>query len=149
MRVEDICRHLSQGDAYSTRLEDGVLVIKDLEIGSEYVLEMFEPSAQVRQAIWFDLSELSGEELSRVYVLCSMMNARFSGCKCFIDQWGALITGTDILSQAFDVDFLEIVLGQVEFVSQATLDLMEILRIEQRLVTEEEIDSALYVPPLH
>jgi len=77
-----------------------------------------------------------------------MMNARFSGCKCYIDQWGVLTTGADVLGEAIAMDMIEITLGQIEFVSLAMLDLVEILRTERRPVTPQEIDTALAVPSL-
>lgn len=148
MRLEDICRGLSQEGSYSVQPVDGILRIRNLENASEYVLETFGLSAQIRQAVWFDCQDLSEEDLNRVYRVCSMMNERFSGCKCYIDEWGVLITGADILGDIFTINSLEVALSQVEFISQAMLGLMEILRIEQRLVTRDEIDSALDVPAL-
>ena len=148
MRFEEISQHLSQRGVYSAQLRDGILRISNLENASEYILEAFEQSVQIRQAVWFDCHELPEEDLDRVYVLCSMMNERFSGCKSYVDQWGALITGADILSQAVAIDFIETVLGQVEFVSQAMLGLVETLRLERRFITRKEVDSALDVPPL-
>jgi hypothetical protein len=148
MHVEEIRQRLSQEGHYSAQLDEGILRIRDSEIGSEYVLEVFDESAQIRQAVWFDCHELPNDDLSRAYVLCSMMNARFSGCKCYIDQWGVLITAADLLGHGVSMEVIETMLGQVEFVSQAMLGLVETLRRERRLVTEEEIDSALEVPPL-
>lgn len=148
IHFEEICERLSQGGHYSARLEDGILRIRDSEISSEYVLEAFEQSAQIRQAVWFDCHEFSPEDLNRLYALCSMMNERFSGCKSYVDQWGVLITAADILGPDIAEDLVETLLGQVEFVSQAMLGLVETFRSERRLVTAEEIDSALGVPPL-
>lgn len=146
--IEEICSSLLQGGNYSAQLDDGVLRIRDSETESEYVLEAFEQSAQIRQAVWFDCHELYDDDLSRVYMLCSMMNSRFSGCKCYIDQWGVLTTAADILGPNIEIEFVEIVLGQVEFISLAMLSLVETMRLERRLITQGEIDAALDVPPL-
>jgi hypothetical protein len=148
MQLEEVCRGLSQRGHYSAQLDDGILRIQSSQTGSEYILEPFEQSAQIRQAVWFDCHEFSEDDLSGVYVLCSMMNERFSGCKCYIDKWGVLITAADVLDRGMAIELIETVLSQIEFVSQAMLDLVETLRAERRLVTEEEIDSALNVPPL-
>jgi hypothetical protein len=148
MMLEEIGRDLSLGGHYSAQLDDGVLRIEDLEVGSEYILEDFDQSLQIRQAACFDCHKFPEDDLNRVYVLCSMMNARFSGCKSYIDQWGALITAADVLAQSVTVEFIEIMLGQVEFVSRGMLDLVETMRRECRLPTDEEIDSALDVPLL-
>lgn len=149
MRLDEIGPRLSANGVYSAQLDDGILRIRNLELGSEYILEAFERSAQIRQAVWFECHELPEDDLNRLYVLCSMMNARFSGCKSYIDQWGVLITAADILDPGVATDSVETILGQVEFVSQATLDLVEMLHSERRLVTDEEINRALDVPPLH
>jgi hypothetical protein len=42
-----------------------------------------------------------------------------------------------------------VVLGQVEFVSLAMLNLAEVLINEGRMVAEQEIDGALQSPALH
>jgi hypothetical protein len=146
--IEEICRGLSQGGYYSAQRDDGILKIRNSEAGSEYILETFGQSVQIRQAIWFDCHELAQDDVNRIYVLCSMMNERFSGCKCCIDQWGALITLADILGPDIAIEAIETVLDQVEFVSQAMLGLVETMRLERRLVAPDEIDSALDVPPL-
>lgn len=146
--IEEICHSLSQGGHHSAQLDDGVLRIRNSETESEYILEAFEQSAQIRQAIWFDCHEFTDDDLNRVYMLCSMMNSRFSGCKCYIDQWGVLTTAADILGPKIEIEFVEIVLGQVEFISLAMLSLVETMRLEARLITQDEIDSALDVPPL-
>lgn len=148
MELEKIRQGLMQGGRYSASEDDGILMIRASENGSEYSLEEFDGSAQIRQAVWFDCHELPEEELSRLHVLCSMMNQRFSGCKSYIDRWGALTTAADILGPEIAMDFIEVVLGQVEFISQAMLELAETIRSEQRLVTSNEIDSALEMPSL-
>jgi hypothetical protein len=146
--IEEICQHLSERGIYSARLEHGNLRIQDSEIGSEYILELFEPSAQIRQAVWLDCHELPEDDLNRIYVLCSMMNERFSGCKTYVDQWGALTMAADILGPDIAIDFIETILNQVEFMSHAMESLVETMRLERRLITQDEIDSALDVPPL-
>jgi hypothetical protein len=149
MDLEEICDRLSERGVYSARLEDGLVRIGKPETGSEYILEAFEKSAQIRQAVWLDRQDLSEDDLGRLHLLCSAMNARFSGCKSYVDPWGVLITGADILSESMAIEFIEMMLNQVEFISITMLDLVETQLREQRLVSEEEIDSALEVPPLH
>jgi hypothetical protein len=148
MTLDEIRQGLTQGGYYSAREDDGLLIIRDSEIGSEYVLEDFESSVQIRQAVCLDCHELSEEDLGKTYVLCSMMNERFSGCKNYVDQWGALITAADILGPQIATELIETVLNQVEFVSQAMQSLNETMRSEQRPVTSKEIDDALEVPSL-
>jgi hypothetical protein len=148
MDLKEICQGLAKGGYYSAHEDDGILIIGSLDNDSEYVLEPFESSLQIRQAVWLDCHDIPEAELSRIYVLCSLMNARFSGCKSYVDQWGALTTGADILGPDIPIDFIETILNQVEFISLAMLDLAETMRSEQRLVTSEEIDSALEVPSL-
>ena len=148
MRLEEICRQLAQTGHYSAQVDDDILRIQSSDIGSEYIMEAFEQSAQIRQAVWFDCDKLSVDDLNRIYVLCSMMNERFGGCKCFIDQWGVLITGADLISNDIVVELIETTLRQVEFISQAMLDLVETLCAEGRLVTQHEIDTVLAVPSL-
>lgn len=148
MQVEEICRAISLGD-YSAELDKDVLRIRNSELGSEYILEPFGMSVQIRQAVWFDCDGLPEEELNRIYALCSTMNERFSGCKCYIDEWGALVTAADILGPVTAIDIVKTMLNQIEFISQAMLNLVNILHTERRRVTVEEIDSALNMPHLH
>jgi hypothetical protein len=147
--LEDIRRGLAETGAYVPRVDDGILRISDPDLDSEYSLEVIEQSVQIRQGVWFDCQDLAGDELGRIYELCSMMNQRFSGCKCCIDQWGTLITVADILGPRIAVACIETMLNQVEFMSQALLELVETMNVEGRLVTEAELDAALEVPPLH
>ena len=147
--LENIRRGLAEAGTYVPRLDDGSLRISDPDLDSEYSLEVFEQSVQIRQGVWFECQDLAEEELSRIYALCSMMNQRFSGCKCCVDQWGTLITVADILGPGIAIEFIETMLNQVEFMSQALQELVETMNVEGRLVTEAELDAALEVPPLH
>jgi hypothetical protein len=147
-RLEEIGRQLSRGGAYLAEPEDGVLYIRELDSSSEYNLELFGDSAQIRQGVQFDCDELPADELSRILLLCSMMNARFSGCKSYVDQWGVLLTTADILGPDLPVDFIETVLNQIEFISLAMLGLLELMERQGRIVTEAEIEAALEVPSL-
>ena len=149
MLLDDIREGLAKGTYYSTEHDEEVLLIKDRETGSEFIVEAFEQSLQIRQTVKFDCQELPEAELSRIYVLCSMINERFSGCKSYLDQWWALTTAADILDLAVTVAHVEIVLGQIEFISLAMLDLVEIMKAEQRLVTDEEVNAALEPPSVH
>ncbi len=148
MRLEEIGRQLSEGGAYGAEEDEGLLHIRDLESGSEYDLELFAESLQIRQAVRLDCHDLPADELNRIYVLCSMMNERFSGCKSYVDQWGALLTAADMLGPDVAIESIETVLNQVEFISLAMLVLMETMERERRPVTDEEVDAALEVPSL-
>lgn len=148
MHMNEISQGLSETKRFSSRLEGDLLLIQNLEIGSEYILEEFGQSLQMRQAVVFDCQKSFDSDLQNMYVLCSAMNERFSGCKNYIDKWGVLVTSADVLGQSVEISFIEVVLGQVEFISQAMLGLITTLRMEHRLITEEEIDSALDVPLL-
>jgi hypothetical protein len=148
MLLEDICRNLSEGEYYSADMDGGILRVRDIDSQSEYILEEFEPSLQIRQAVCFDCYNFSKDDLSRVYILCSMMNERFSGCKSYIDHYGTLMTTVDLLGPNIEIDRIGTVLNQVEYVSLAMLDLLETQRLENRIITDGEIDSAFNVPPL-
>lgn len=136
-------------DSYSGRREGELLLLKDAENESEFVVERFSGSFQIRQGVWHACHELGDTELERVYRLCSAMNERFSGCKSYVDQWGTLLTAGDILADCANPKNLVTMLGQVEFVSLAMLKLSDIIINGSRMVTEQEIDEALQSPILH
>lgn len=148
MDFHEIPRALSQGEIYSAELVSNILHIRNSETNSEYIIESFGQSIQIRQAVWFNCLEMSTDVLNNLYKLCSMLNERFSGCKSYIDKWGTLITAADIISESLTKNFLEILLGQIEFISQATLSLIELSQENRNVVTHDEIDSVLNVPSL-
>jgi hypothetical protein len=147
MTLEEVEATLADG--YSGRRDGGLLFVENVEIGSEFVVEQFASSIQVRQAVWFGCPDLGEAELGRVYRLCSAMDERFSGCKSYVDKWGVLLTTADILAECISPRVIEVVLGQIEFVSLAMLTLADVVINGGRMVTEEEIDGALQSPSLH
>jgi len=137
------------GERYSASRDDNVLRVQNQETQSEFVIEQFGNSLQVRQAVRFDCLDLDERERGRLYCLCSEVNGRFSGCKSYLDQWGALLTAVDLLEEGVKPGLLEVVLGQVEFVSAAMHSLSEVIIEGGRMVADEEIDEALRSPSLH
>lgn len=115
MTLEEVEATLEEG--YSGRRDGEVLFVQNVESGSEFVVEEFSGSMQIRQGVWYACHELGDAELGRVYRLCSAMNERFSGCKSYIDEWGALLTTADILAGSLSPRIVGLALGQVEFVS--------------------------------
>jgi hypothetical protein len=146
MRIDELAGNLTNSARFSATINDALLLVTNLETGSEYIIEEFDGSFQVRQAICFDCLEWTGEELLSLYGLCSLANERFSGCKMFVDRWGVLVMASDVLATAASVEFIEIILGQIEFMSQAMLGLVETIRERGAAITEDEIDSALESP---
>jgi hypothetical protein len=136
------------GDSYSSRRDGEVLFVRNLETESEFVIEQFGSSVQIRQAVTFGCGDLADAERGRIYRLCSDMNERFSGCKAYVDRWGALLTAADVLGESTP-GLLEVVLGQVEFMSLAMHSLAEIVIDGKRMPDDEEIDAALRSPSLH
>jgi hypothetical protein len=135
-------------DVYSISTEDDVVKVRNLDLGSEYIVEYFSGSIQIRQAVYFDCFGLSVENLSSLYILSSNLNERFSGCKTFVDRWGVLVTAADVLQPVDDEGLLETVFNQVEFMSQATLFLVNSLIDENRSISDDEIDAVLESPSL-
>jgi hypothetical protein len=142
MTLEEVQDELAEN--YSAKRDGEVLLVQNANTQSEFVIEQFGNSLQVRQAVWFDCLELSDAETARLYQLCSEMNGRFSGCKSYVDQWGTLITAADIVEESANPRIVEVVLGQVEFVSVAMHGISD-----GRMVLDEEIDEALESPSLH
>jgi len=136
-------------DGYLGRRDGEVLFVQNAQTESEFVVEQFSGSIQIRQRVRHACHELEDAELGRVYRLCSAVNQRFSGCKSYVDDWGALLTTADILAECVSPRTLWVVLGQVEFVSLAMLGLAEVVIDGGRMVTEQEIDDALQSPGLH
>lgn len=147
MTLEEVEATLADG--YSGRHDGRVLLVQNVETESEFVVEQFSGSLQIRQSVWRECHELGDAELGRIYRLCSAMNERFSGCKSYVDEWGALLTTGEILAECVSPRIVEIVLGQVEFVSVAMHSLAEVVIGGSRMVTEQEIDDALRSPSLH
>lgn len=148
MFAEKILEVLSHSGRYSARIEDEVVRVENLHNGSEYIIEEFSASYQVRQAILFDCQGAESLEVAELYILCSRINERFSGCKCFIDEWDVLVNAFDIIAAADPAQLIETVLDQIEFVSQVLLELLNVMRTSNRLPSFEEIETAFQVPPL-
>jgi hypothetical protein len=148
MRINELADGLTKSGRFAAVAEEGLLLVRSLEAESEYVIEEFDGSLQVRQAVSFDCFDMESEELLSIYDLCSKVNERFSGCKVFIDRWGTLLTGSDILSAVASIQFIEIILDQTEFISQAMLGLVESVRRQGAVVPDEDIDAALASPSL-
>jgi hypothetical protein len=148
MNLNELAKGLSGSGRYSAEFDSGIVRVRNLESESEYVVEGFGESLQVRQAVCFDCLKMTDSQLSALYLVCSMVNARFSGCKSYVDNWGALLTGSDILAEVATTRFVEIILDQVEFVSLGMLELVEMVRTREGPVTLEDVDSALVAPSL-
>jgi hypothetical protein len=147
MRLEEVEATLAKG--YSAWRDGEVLFVRNVETGSEFVIEQFGSSLQVRQAVRFGCFELEDAALGRVYRLCSALNERFSGCKSYVDEWGVFLTASDILAEGAAPRAVEVVLGQIEFISLAAIKLAEVVVDRGRMVAEQEIDDALESPLLH
>jgi hypothetical protein len=148
MRLDELRSGLTSSGRFSAAISDGLVRVASVETGSEFVVEEFDGSFQVRQALCFDCLEWPPQEILSLYGLCSMANERFSGCKMFVDRWGALVMASDILGSVASVALVEIILDQTEFMSQAMLGLVETIRGRGSAITDEELDSALDTPML-
>lgn len=148
MRIHELETGLAESGRFAATIENGLILVTNLETDSEYAVEEFDGSFQVRQAICFDCLDGDADELLSLHILCSMTNRRFSGCKLFVDRWGALVMASDVLGTVASVEFVEIILDQVEFMSQAIAGLVERIHEGSSAVTDEELDSALESPSL-
>ena len=146
--LNSLAQEITARGNFTAREEDGVILATQNESGSEFVIESFGNSVQIRQGVWFNCSSEFGDDMEPLYETCSRMNFRFSGCKSLIDQWGVLITAADVL-EPVRVETVEVVLGQVEYVSLAMLDLAEIVKRENRVPTDTEFDAALEATQIH
>jgi hypothetical protein len=148
MNLVKIAEVISRTGRHSSHIDESVARVENLDNGSEYIVEEFGAgSFQIRQAVVFDCEAQEDLNFHDIYVLCSRINERFSGCKCFIDKWGVLINATDIIDLSVSTTLVETLLDQVEFVSQVTPGLVEDMR-STGLPGEADIDSAFEVPPL-
>jgi hypothetical protein len=119
MQLEEIAVGLGVQGYYTGEMDEGMLIVRNSDTLSEFIVESFDRSLQIRQAAWFECDKLAESDRNRFYAICSMVNERFSGCKCFIDEWGTLVTAADIIEHDFGLDYVETLLGQVEFISVA------------------------------
>lgn len=149
MRIDELASGLPTSGRFAAAIDDDLVLVRSLETDSKYIVEEFDGSFQVRQAVYFGCLEWSSEELLFLYGLCSMVNRRFSGCKLFVDRWGVLVMASDILGAVASIELIEIILDQTEFMSQATLGLVEAIRERGSAITDEELDCALELPALH
>lgn len=147
MNLDELAKGLSESGRYSAEIDGGVLRVRNLGTESEYVVEGFDGSLQVRQAVCFDCLKMSDSELSSIHSLCFKVNERFSGCKNYIDRWGVLLTTSDILAEVATTEFVETILNQVEFVSLGMLELVEAARTRKQAITDGDVDAALATPP--
>lgn len=147
MSSEKIFWALSQSGRFSSSIEEGVIRVSSVDSGSEFIIEEFSESFQVRQAVLFDCQKDEDLDISELYVLCSRVNDRFSGCKCFIDDWDVLVNASDIIAVAEPDKLVETILDQVEFVSQVILDLLDTMRSRSALPGPDEVEAAFQVPP--
>ena len=149
MDLELVQRLITQDGDFTAVMDPPVLVVTSEDTSSSFVVEIFGESYQVRQGVAPAAEELTDEQVAILLQLCSTVNERFTGCKNLIDKWGMLQTMSDILGPISEIGPLKVVLGQVEYVSLAMLDLYQIVQDEERLPTEAEIDEALEVPEVH
>lgn len=148
MSFEIIRERLSETGRYSSRIEEDILRVESVGSGSEYVVEEFCGSFQIRQAVQFNCQADDILELKQIHALCSTVNERFSGCKCFVDQWGVLVNAFDWITEILPPNVIEVAFDQVELVSQVLLELLEFMKTTNRLPTTAEIEAAFEVPSL-
>jgi hypothetical protein len=149
MSLHEISAQLVETSRYSSSFDGDLLTVVDLESEAAFILESFGECLQIRQTVALDAASTFAHNAGHIYVLCSMLNSRFSGCKMYLDAWDAVVTGFDVLPECATVDFLEVAFSQVHFMSLGMHRLLNILRFEERLPFEEEIDTALDTPTVN
>jgi hypothetical protein len=148
MSLQDLSNVVLATGRFSCRIDEGLLRIVSTESGSEYVAEPFGSGLQVRQACLFGCSETENLQAFDIAMMCTRLNERFSGCKSYIDSWDVLVTAFDVLELTDDTRLISTVLDQVEFISQATLALIEAMQESGPRLSDEQIDRALEIPSL-
>ncbi|WP_157073564.1 hypothetical protein [Sphingomonas soli] len=143
----DLSRMFVDDSDYEVLFEDGIFRLTDNVSKSEFIFEVFDNSFQIRQAVYFNCDQLSGDKISEINKLCSRVNSRFSGCKNYIDEWNVLITVYESLHLINDIELIKIVLNQVEFVSEAMLAFMGNIENDE-VLSDEQIDRVFLGPTL-
>lgn len=135
------------GNGYFSSVKDGIILIREEESGSEYIGEIFGYSLQIRQTVCLYEEADLDQYGCYIYEACSKINCRFSGCKNYVDDYGALITASDIICDPLSGELIRGILNQVEFISQSIFDIFKSIPENGMVPSEKDIDAALEVKP--